>query len=72
VAGEWKTGSILYALIAECVASVFTVARSGHGIIVVQRTFSCMYFRSFGIFATMRSVLMKSILRRNLLMHKFA
>jgi len=47
------------------VVYVFIVEKNGPEITVVLKTFSCMFYKSFGIFVTTRPVLMTVSLTNN-------
>jgi len=57
VAGVLKIASTLSAHTTVPVVSVFIVGKNGPEItVVLKTTFSCMFYRSFGIFVTTRTV----------------
>jgi len=60
-----KIDLTLFVHIAVHVVSLFIVEKNGPEITTVLKTFSCMFYKSFGIFVTTRPVLMTVSLPKN-------
>ena len=61
----WRIDLTLSVHIAVHMVSIFIVEKNGPEITVVLKTFSCMFYKSFGIFVTTRPVLMTVSLPKN-------
>lgn len=66
-----KIASTLSVPIAVRVASVFTMVKNSHEIIAAPKIFSYMFFRNFGIFATMKNTPRTVSRKRTQLMLKY-